>query len=156
MAATKAINRSLREAILRAGISHQMPLESGAHRGNVPLPERVDRLLKLIEKPMQTIQGELLCLAMYDIEDNKVRTLLAKYLLRIGFIRIQKSVYVGRILRKNLRKLQDDLAEVNELYENRDSIILMPLHGESLADGKLIGKEVNLTILLSKPRVVII
>lgn len=149
-------NKTLRAAILKAGIQNSFGARSGAHRENIPLPERVERLLDLIKKPMQTIKGEILCMAMYDIEDNKVRVLLAKYLLRTGFIRIQKSVYVGRLLRKNLRKLQADLAEVNELYENADSIIILPLHGESLADGKIIGKEVNLSMLLTRPNVIVI
>lgn len=156
MATTDKSKKSLREAVLKAGISNSFGTGSGAHRENIPLPERVERMLSLIKKPMQTIKGEILCMAMYDIEDNKVRGLLAKYLLRVGFIRIQKSVYVGRLLRKNLRKLQADLAEVNELYENSDSIIILPLHGESLADGKIIGKEVNLSMLLTRPNVIVI
>lgn len=156
MATKQKDNKTLRQSILDAGLTNSFGAESGAHRDNIALPERVERLLTLIKKPMQTIKGEMLCMAMYDIEDDKVRRLLANYLLRVGFIRIQKSVYVGRLQRKKLRQLQIDLAEVNELYENTDSIIILPLHGDSLADGKLIGKEVNLSMLLTKPNVIII
>lgn len=148
--------KTLRWMIEKAGLQNGLGTAAGGHREGVALPERVEILLDLIRKPMSTIKGEMLCMAMYDIENDRVRTMMAKYLLRHGFIRIQKSVYVARITRKKLRKVQEDLAEVNEVYENSDSIILLPLHGESLADGKIIGKEVNLTMLLNPPPVVVI
>ena len=147
---------SLRSMIEKAGLQCSLGTAAGGHKEYMDLPERMELLLKMIRRPMGALKGEILCMAMYDIEDDRVRNLMAKYLLRQGFIRIQKSVYVGRLARKRFREIQADLAEVNSIYENADSIILLPLHGESLAEGRIIGKEVNLTMLLDPPSVVII
>src|SRR5690554_4909906 len=53
------------------------------------LPERIKELLKMIQSsPVKAT--EMLSLIMYDIENDKVRTLLAKYLIEKGCVRIQK------------------------------------------------------------------
>lgn len=150
------LKKSLYKMMSDAGLLSGHEWASGAHRENIALPERVELLLKILKQPLMTSKGEIICMVMYDIEDNRVRTMLAKFLIRSGFIRIQKSVYVARLTRKKLRVLAGDLAEVNECYENKDSIIVMPLMNDSLHESRLIGKKVDLQMIISQPNVVFI
>lgn len=50
----------------------------------------------------------LTCLVAYDIEDDKIRNKIAKYLLKIG-TRLQKSVFIVQIERHTFRRLQNTL-----------------------------------------------
>ena len=54
----------------------------------------------------------MICLINYDIEQNKLRTALAKRLQYFGFSRIQKSLFVGSIASNNLRKLKIELKKM--------------------------------------------
>jgi len=59
-----------------------------------PLSERIRFILQIIQRqPVKSTTMNYLIL--YDIEKNKVRNLVAKYLLSRGCIRIQKSVFLA-------------------------------------------------------------
>jgi hypothetical protein len=83
------------EAIKKAGISEQVPIESAPDDSLCSLSERVQQLLGIVRKKGMKA-GEMLFMIFYDIEDNKVRRLIAKYLKQKGCMRIQKSVFVGK------------------------------------------------------------
>lgn len=48
------------------------------------------------------------CIVAYDIEDNRTRNRLARYLLTLG-VRLQKSVFAVEVERHNFEKLKSKL-----------------------------------------------
>jgi CRISPR-associated endonuclease Cas2 len=116
----------------------------------LPLPERIRRVLQLIQDPNKN-KFDMVYLIMYDIENNKVRTLIAKYLLSKGCIRIQKSVYVARTHHQVFEEIRSTLKEIQEAYDNEDSIILTPVQTTSIQSMKIIGKNIELGSLIDPP-----
>jgi CRISPR-associated protein Cas2 len=84
---------------------------------------------------------------MYDIESNKVRYNIAKYLERMGCIRIQKSIFLADLDITKYKSIRQDLAEVQSLYENHDSIIISPISTDLLKSMTIIGQSINLDII---------
>ena len=116
------------------------------------LNERIKQLLHIIkDKPMKAT--ETLAMILYDIEDNKVRNLIAKYLLEKGCIRIQKSVYMIRARPKLYSEICQTLKEVQECYDNADSILLVPIPHNTPGSMQIIGKDIQITSLVDKPNV---
>jgi len=93
----------------------------------------------------------MLYLVMYDIEDDRVRTHIAKYLLSNGCIRIQKSVYLARTHQKTFQEIADTLKEVQAAYDNHDSILLAPVQSETIGSMKIIGKDIQIQSLIDPP-----
>jgi CRISPR-associated protein Cas2 len=119
------------------------------------LPQRIKIILNIIkDKPKKP--GDMIYIIMYDIESNKVRTEIAKFLIKKGCIRIQKSVYLIRNKPEHIMKIYRSLVEVQQMYENRDSIILVPVDVSSLKSMKLIGKEINIERIIDKPNTLFI
>jgi CRISPR-associated endonuclease Cas2 len=114
------------------------------------LQERIRNLLQLVRDPAKN-KYDMIYLVMYDIEDNRVRTHIAKYLLSKGCIRIQKSVYLARTHHKVFKEIKDTLKEVQEAYDNADSILLVPVQSSSLSSMKIIGKDVQIESLIDPP-----
>ncbi len=73
----------------------------------------------------------MLYLVCYDVENNKIRTKIAKLLEKQGLTRVQLSVFVGLLsdLDKNiiLEKIEQILDKKNQY-----SFILLPLHQDML------------------------
>lgn len=114
------------------------------------LSARIKKLLNIIQsKPVKAT--EMLALIMYDIENNKVRTLIAKYLIEKGCVRIQKSVYMLRAPRKLYNEIEKTMKEIQELYENQDSILLVPIPVNTPENMKIIGKDIQIETLIEKP-----
>jgi CRISPR-associated protein Cas2 len=77
----------LREGtVLKAGEIKEVPLEE--------LNSRLKQLLNIYESAKNS--RDMIFFVMYDIENNKVRTHIAKFLIRKGCIRLQKSVFIAR------------------------------------------------------------
>lgn len=120
-----------------------------------PLAERIQFILKIIQnRPLKATTMNYLIL--YDIEKNKVRNLIAKYLLSKGCIRIQKSVFLAHTDHKKFDEIKNTLAEINEIYHNHDSIILVPLNVSDARSMKLIGQNVNIDQIIDPPNTVFI
>ena len=118
------------------------PLES--------LTERIRRMLAILQHaPMKAT--EMTYLVMYDISDHRVRTAVAKYLKRQGCVRIQRSVFLARSENKRFRDILETLREINGYYENKDSIILVPVNASDARSMKLIGQNVDLDTLIDPP-----
>lgn len=114
------------------------------------LTERIKKLLHLIQTaPIKAT--EMTFLIMYDIEDDKVRTEVAKYLKQKGCIRIQKSVFMTSAGHKIYQQIYVDLKEVQQYYENNDSIILVPFNTSDARAMKIIGKDVQIDTIINKP-----
>lgn len=99
---------------------------------------------------------EMICFIMYDVEDNKIRNHIAKYLIKRGCERIQKSVYMARTTKKAYEDMARTLAEVNEVYDNNDSILLLPLGVENIERMKVIGKDIDKEVVIKKRNTLII
>jgi CRISPR-associated endonuclease Cas2 len=97
----------------------------------------------------------MLFFVMYDIEDHKVRHHVAKYLKKQGCTRVQKSIFLGNASMKLYREIGDTLREVNSLYTNGDSIMVLPVTKESMVQLSVIGKDLDYNMVVSPPNVLI-
>ena len=89
----------------------------------------------------------MLFFVMYDIESNKVRYNVVKYLERMGCTRIQKSIFLADLSVGVYETIKSDLAEVQSLYDNHDSIIICPISTDLLKSMKVIGLSINIDII---------
>jgi len=111
------------------------------------LEERVKVLLGIVYKNRKPIDNSMLFFVMYDIESDKVRYNVVKYLERMGCHRIQKSIFLADISVEKYEAIKRDLAEVQSLYENHDSIIVCPVSSDLIRSMKVIGKVINLDVI---------
>lgn len=115
----------------------------------LPLNERVYKILGIVEKPLKTT--DMLYWVMYDIENNKVRNQISKYLLKKGCIRVQKSIFLAKTERLKFDEIYKTLKEVNEVYDNYDSIIMIPISTDEINAMKLVGNNVDFSLFVKKP-----
>jgi len=70
----------------------------------------------------------------YDIQENKLRQKLAKFLRRNGLIRVQKSVFFGRDIDMKLKAYLKK--EIRQLFADNDnshnSVLLIPAERDML------------------------
>ena len=156
MARPKKVTYDLAEKLKRireAGLKSEPgtePLLIDDTKEEGSLQERIRALLKLVRDPSKN-KYDMIYMVMYDIEDNRVRTHIAKYLLSKGCIRIQKSVYMARSHQKVFKEIKDTLKEVQEAYDNADSILLVPVQSSSVSSMKIIGKDIQIESLIDPP-----
>jgi len=110
------------------------------------LAERTQAILGLVNHPKKEI-GKMLFFVMYDIESNKVRRYVVKYLEKQGCTRIQKSIFLADLDTAKFNEIKNDLAEVQAVYENYDSILVVPITTEYLRAMKIIGKNINIDVI---------
>lgn len=85
---------------------------------------------------------------MYDIESDKVRTLVSKYLLRKGCTRVQNSIFLADLPAEIFKQIQSDLTEVQSCYDNHDSILVVPISIDNLKAMSIIGKSIDLEVIM--------
>jgi CRISPR-associated endonuclease Cas2 len=136
------------EKIAKAGIR---PIQKKVDlEGLLTLEERVNVILRIVKsEPIKAT--EMTNLIMYDISNDKVRLQIAKYLLKQGCVRIQKSVFMVKSTNKHFEEIHQALKEVNSYYDNEDSIILVPINTTDVRSMKLIGKNVQIETITDKP-----
>jgi len=135
--------------LVAAGLSGSPPINDHVPPDYDTLPslqQRVDALLGIVNQPKRP-PTNMLFFIMYDIESNKVRRNVVKYLERQGCTRIQKSIFLADLSSDTYHMIRNDLAEVQALYENQDSIIVCPVSTELLRSMKIIGKSINVDII---------
>ncbi|MCQ2258607.1 MAG: CRISPR-associated endonuclease Cas2 [Bacteroidaceae bacterium] len=114
------------------------------------LEVRVRNLMGIIndkERPKDYMQFFI----MYDIESDKVRTLISKYLQKRGCTRVQNSIFIADLPVKVYEQIQQDLKEVQGCYDNHDSILVVPVPAEHLRSMCIIGRDIDLdTIMKAK------
>jgi CRISPR-associated protein Cas2 len=111
------------------------------------LSERVQRIIGLINNPKRSATT-MLFFVMYDIESDKVRQQISKYLLRLGCIRIQRSIFLADLTSDKYEQIRNDLTEVQALYDNHDSILVVPISTDYLQAMKVIGKSIDVDIIM--------
>ena len=110
------------------------------------LEERVSKLLGIV-KHKERETSNMLFFVMYDIENNKVRHQVSKYLIKQGCFRIQRSVYLADLTPETYTKIKNDLIEVQACYENEDSILITPISSDLINSMKIIGKNINIDLI---------
>lgn len=131
-----------------SGLEHSpQPNRPVGYLDDLPtLKERVDVILGITNK-INKRPDSMLFFVMYDIESNKVRYNVVKYLERMGCHRIQKSIFLADISIEKYEQIKSDLADVQSLYDNHDSIIVCPVSSDLLRSMKVIGQNINLDII---------
>ena len=86
----------------------------------------------------------------HSIESNKVRRLIAKYLISKGCTRIQDYIFLADLPRPTYEEIKRDLAEVQSLYDNHDSIIVCPISTDQLHAMHVIGEQLDVDIITHK------
>ncbi|MCY7351641.1 MAG: CRISPR-associated endonuclease Cas2 [Cytophagaceae bacterium] len=121
-----------------------------ANRAGQPLPVYLQNLLETLRRPSLNSE-DMFCFILYDIEDDKVRRLVAQYLEKKGCLRVQKSVFFARLHRRHHREIADTLREIQQAYENNDSLLLVPVGEDMLNNLICIGKTFEFE-LMTRPR----
>ena len=132
----------------RAGVQNSPPINrrTGDFSNIQTLQERVDFLMGVVNKPKRPATN-MLFFVMYDIESDKVRYHIAKYLERKGCTRIQRSIFLADLDKKVYDLIKSDLEEVQSLYDNHDSIIVCPVSTDQLKAMKIIGEDISIDII---------
>ena len=114
-----------------------------------PIEVRASAILDIVNDPKRPI-GNMLFFVMYDIESNKVRRHIAKYLIKKGCTRIQRSIFLADLSSILYEEIKKDLAEVQAMYENTDSILIVPISVNYLESMKIIGQNLDIDIIAHK------
>lgn len=72
---------------------------------------------------------------------------MVKYLERQGCTRIQKSIFLADLEMSKFNEIKNDLAEVQAVYENNDSILVVPITTEYLRSMKIIGQNIDIDVI---------
>ena len=110
------------------------------------LSERIHRILEIPNRHRP--DDSMIFFVMYDIESNKVRKAVAKYLLSAGCMRVQKSIFLADLPGEKLQSIAHALTAIQAMYENDDSIMIVPMPGDSLGGMKVIGQNISLDLIL--------
>ncbi len=110
------------------------------------LDQRIHRIFYIINSTKRPI-GNMLFFVMYDIESNKVRYNIAKYLIRKGCTRIQRSIFLADLSTSTYQEIRQDLTEIQSLYDNHDSIIVCPISTDQLRSMKVIGQNIDIDLI---------
>ena len=111
------------------------------------LPERIRLILNIISSAERKT-GNMICFIMYDITSNKVRTLIAKFLQGKGCTRVQKSIFMADMPSDALQDIAMKITEIQKMYDNNDSILIVPLSEDYARAMKIIGQEVDIDLIL--------
>lgn len=119
------------------------------------LPVDFSRFLNWFQAKKTKNSNEMYCLILYDIENNKIRRVLAKFLEKKGCIRLQKSVFFAMIHRKLFKEIKEIVTELQSCYENDDTIIMLPVGEDMLNSIHCIGKNFDFELLTQNKHTII-
>jgi len=132
---------------------HPELLLHGTDLSTLLLMDKIDIITEWLYKHKKQNDRTMLYLIMYDIENNRIRTNIGKYLIRKGCLRIQKSIYLAKSSRTLYQQIYKTLKEINNIYENHDSIFLLPVPEEKFQNIKVIGKNVEFDLVTKSKNV---
>lgn len=133
--------------------SSPLPDRTIAKLNEMPsLEQRINAILG-ISANNANHRGKMIFFVMYDIESNKVRNLVVKYLQRQGCSRVQKSIFLANITVEKYNKIKEDLAAVQAAYENNDSILIVPVSTDILQSMKVIGQNIDFDVITNSKNV---
>lgn len=136
---------------IKAGIEHEKANSDKEKRNYavstadrmMPAKERAENLKLYFESLAKKPRHHMLCFIMYDIENNRVRAKVAKYLEEKGLKRAQKSVFFGELDKRIYNQIHEVLLDIQSAYENTDSLLMVPVSEDEVKSMRLIGKEVD-------------
>lgn len=135
--------------IKKAGISREGFAERTENEEDPikEVSERVEHIMQII-RSFKPNPVSMIFFVMYDIENNKIRNQIAKYLIKKGCVRVQKSIYLAETDRKVFNEIHNTLCEVQEVYDNNDSIFLVPVSTDLLRAMKMIGQNIDFDLII--------
>jgi len=135
--------------IKRAGIDGTRPPNLPVDNiEDIPeLDKRIKNVLGIFEN-FKKNKLHMIYFVMYDIEDNKIRTHIAKFLERKGCVRVQKSIFLAETSRELYDEIATTLKEVQEVYDNHDSIFLVPVSTDEIKSMRVIGQSIDFDLIL--------
>ena len=137
-----------KELMLEAGLVHH--ISAAVKRTTTTeldtLETRICRILDIVNREKRPLHS-MLFFVMYDIESNKVRRQIAKYLIGKGCTRIQRSIYLADLVPETYKEIRDALTDIQAMYENKDSILICPVSTDVIRSMKVIGKEICIDII---------
>ena len=90
-------------------------------------------------------------LIMYDIEKDKPRNKLAKYLQHHGLLRLQYSVFAGYVPKARMAHLNKFLKQFkSEKCAETDKIYILPITNKNFRKMVVLGPKPNLKYLLNE------
>ncbi len=119
------------------------------------LYQRIQQALQIF-KPKANKIDSMTYLIMYDITNNKIRTAVAKFLEEKGCMRIQNSVFISKSKNAKYKNIVALLKEINALYENEDSIVLVPIAMDDMRAMQIIGRSLHLNSIIDPPNTIFI
>ncbi len=137
------------KAINKAGLKESASPNRETEKTDETVPSletRLDMIFEITERK-ENNAGNMLFFVMYDIEDNRVRNLVSKYLVKNGCTRIQKSIFLADLPSSKYEQIRNDLTEVQAAYENLDSILVVPISTDYLKSMKIIGKNISVDVI---------
>jgi len=155
-------------AAFRSQLSNQDKLEKEARLVSLLFTTAIEKLdLPLGQKLSNEEIFEILhlnfenpramnCFIFYDIQNNRLRVKIAKYLLEKGCQRIQKSVYLANITKKMYNDIFETFQELEEVFDDLDSIFMVPIGEYHLAEMRMVGKDVDMEFSRSQKHVIFI
>jgi CRISPR-associated protein Cas2 len=90
-------------------------------------------------------------LITYDIENDKLRTSIAKIIIGKGAMRVQKSVFYADLSAQQTSLLFEALKAMQEELENGDNIVIIPLFESMLNKMVIIGQNPRLDEAIRPP-----
>lgn len=133
----------------RAGLKQSLPLRpliAQNNDGTTASEKRENRLqafISLMKEQQSFKPGYSMAFVVYDIENNRVRSYISKFLESKGYIRVQKSVFFGHLKSPVHHQVAEKLKQVNSAYENGDSIVMIPISRDLFNQLKIVGKNVG-------------
>ena len=119
------------------------------------LPLHFGRFLDWFKQHKNKQAEEMYCFILYDIEHNKISRILAKFLEKKGCIRVQQSVFFAKMHRKLYAEIKGIITELQECYENQDTIMMLPVGEDMLNNMHCIGKNFDCELLTQSKHTVI-
>lgn len=74
---------------------------------------------------------------IYDISSNKVRSRISRICKNYGFIRVQKSSFMGELSRNKMEMLSLEIKNLNP--QNSDCIFIIPACKECFSNKEIMG-----------------
>lgn len=135
-------------ALKASGVdSRQTVAEADEADRQADIMVRVRNVLGIVERAKRNA-GNMLFFVMYDIESDKVRRLIVKYLQRKGCTRVQRSIFLANLPLEEYDNIRRDLTEVQASYDNQDSILVVPVSTDVMQAMRIIGKNIDIDLIM--------
>lgn len=136
----------LQRLVAEGALDQPAPNRHGVEwEGLSDISQRVQAIFSVAQQKKKST--DMLFFVMYDIESNKVRRYVVKYLERKGCMRVQKSIFLANLPMEKYQDIRNDLAEVQAAYDNQDSILIVPITTDYLRSMKVIGQNLDIDII---------